>query len=354
MFTSGFYDALKKIEANPIAKSIITIIDTTGDKARKKKKFKLMSTTTTKFGEFKDMKKKFDGAEFGGKGIAKIGIVQPDGHFKTQEIKIGKLINAMVSGFSSTDIEKFVRALNIVIKTEKGTGLSSGTIKVVKGPEISYYYLESNYAYPGKKGDLGNSCMKNKHCQLFMNFYAKFPDTIKLVVKVDGDNKVLSRAVLWTLRDKKLYLDRIYSATAGDADDILVWAKQNKIKDTYMRGREDQEVELPADIIHMEMPYLDTFKYGYLKGTKIILVEDWDLIENGVECYTFQDTGGKVVKIQKGMNGRELDEEGYDANGYNQDGFNRKGFNYYGFDTDGFDVDGFDVDGLDRNGEEEE
>jgi len=388
MFPNGFYDALKKISPDPVAIQMVQTIDKTFKKAQKDAKFKGVDKKTHKFGEFDDMKKKFDGVDYAGGGVATVKILKPDGGHKSQEIKIGKLVNDMVSGFSSTDIEKFARALNITIKTGKGE-VNLGTIKVVKGHDITNYYLHTNYA--SKKGELSKSCMRYKKCQMYVDFYEHFPDKIQLVVKIDDAGKLLARAVLWKLDSGLYYMDRIYQTTAGDKDDMLIWAKNNKIRQSFDKSNVDSKwrVSLPNSAEMLQVPWMDTFNFGYVDDKKFVLCPDFDDVPIQSVCYHLQVQDGWGIKLWKGADGEEydadgfdengfdengfdvegfdedgfnadgfnydgFDEDGYDEDGYNEDGFNKKGFNEDGYDQDGFDANGYDEDSLDRDGEEEE
>lgn len=168
------------------------------------------------------------------------------------------------------DIEKFV---NKFVAYQRENRVSESTVmKEVKGEEIKFYYHKDNYKK--QKGTLGNSCMRHEYCQEFLNIYCQNPDKVSLIVLLDED-KVVARAILWSLESRKKLLDRCYSIMDYDQVRYENLAKKNDWY--YYKGGQifykdsvvDATLYVRLDEHDFESyPYVDTLKiYDRYEGT---------------------------------------------------------------------------------------
>ena len=193
--------------------------------------------------------------------------VKPDGTEITQDMKIGKLVTAILaqikkkSNFKPQDVEKFVRKVNAI---RTGEVPNDYEFKLVEGKDIVKYYNQKQYEK--MSGDLGNSCMSYASCSSSLQFYAKdCKDVVKLLIYVNKEtDKIAGRALVWKT-NKGLYLDRIYVQDDKIRDVFRNWGDYNvsaifdptRIKDisVFVKGWNKND---------KEMPYMDTFELGFM------------------------------------------------------------------------------------------
>jgi hypothetical protein len=133
------------------------------------------------------------------------------------EVKIGKIVNYICSlrNISVTDSEReeFVNAW------KASTDISTIQFKLVSGADIVKYYNEDNYY--SKSGTLGSSCMRDEGARIF-KIYTENPKKVKLLIYVDGDDKVHGRALVWKVKkspcDSRYFMDRIYTNRDSDVN----------------------------------------------------------------------------------------------------------------------------------------
>jgi hypothetical protein len=203
-------------------------------------------------------------------------------------IKVGRFIKKFLTksafdefSITDSDVEKFVNYYKSYFN------LDQSKLKIVSGDDIKKYYLEANYFRPDghKYGTLWNSCMRQSERNKFMSLYA-LNDKVKMLVLLEDDDKVRSRALLWDEvkefnTDKKYkFMDRIYTCYDHDVAFFKNWAKEN---DYLTKWEQNAKSELYIDVdnnperkhlyVTLEnhnlnwYPYLDTFKfYNISKG----------------------------------------------------------------------------------------
>jgi len=181
---------------------------------------------------------------------------------------VGRLVNQIFPGkFTSKEVEDFVYLFKNLNKPK------TYEFKLAKGEDIKKYYLVDNYAFPDK-GDLGNSCMRYQRCQEYLNIYTENPNQVQLLVYVDQDDKVLGRALMWTLPEDKLegynyFMDRIYSY---DNSINILFEEYSEKNNILRRTGYTDNAKIGDKIIHFDIgikldksdfeyyPYMDTFK----------------------------------------------------------------------------------------------
>ena len=177
------------------------------------------------------------------------------------KVRFGRFLNAFLEAigarYSSATIEKFVNLFQSEVELENN---AMSFFKLVKGNEIKKWYHDKNHA--ANSGQLGNSCMRYTKCQSYFDIYTGNPDVCSLLI-YEKDDKLLGRALVWTLSDGRRYMDRIY--TIKDNLDILFvrWADENKV--IYnSTGQMFVKLSIKWDIDfiineEIEFPYMDTF-----------------------------------------------------------------------------------------------
>ena len=142
------------------------------------------------------------------------------------EIKIGRLVFRLLGNrVQSSDIENFVNEYKSIIHTKK----LYRNFKIVDGNDLKKWYLAENYSEGG--GNLKDSCMKHRFCQLFLDFYTHNSDKVKMIVLLDDTRqKILGRALLWYLDKPKgrVFMDRVYFSNQFVLNMFINHAIKNK------------------------------------------------------------------------------------------------------------------------------
>lgn len=179
------------------------------------------------------------------------------------KVRFGRFLNAFLeaigSKYTSATIEKFVNLFQSEVELENN---AMSFFKLVKGNEIKKWYHHRNYA--SNSGQLGNSCMRYDKCQSYFDIYTRNSDVCQLLI-YEKDDKLLGRALVWTLDNGKRYMDRIY--TIKDNIDIFFirWADENNVSySSTEQMKVNLSINWDIDFIideNIEFPYMDTFKY---------------------------------------------------------------------------------------------
>ena len=188
---------------------------------------------------------------------------------RTPHYGIGRWVRHIFNDVRQTpikneDLENFVNAYKSTYdKVNKG----SEKFELVKGEDIRYWYLEDRYEEV--KGQLGNSCMRYKRCQPYLDIYVENPESCSLLIlKGETPDKIVGRALIWTIHDGpgvagRKFMDRIY--TINDSDRLLfdAYAKEHDILKSQSHTYKIKVKEGKYD----QYPYMDTFTcYDYEKG----------------------------------------------------------------------------------------
>jgi hypothetical protein len=174
---------------------------------------------------------------------------------------------------------------------------NTNKIELVDGEKIRECYLEDNYDTNAYEGTLGNSTMRYKKSQPYLDIYVENPEVCKLLVLRSNEGKVRARALVWTLTDGSSYLDRISYINEKDESLLFEWAKKNGIDNNYgsefnqfMEGNLG-EVKLKKYVFNY-YPYMDTFKYlDYKRGILSDMVCD--------DCYALTESNGGYEVVDK-------------------------------------------------------
>jgi hypothetical protein len=239
--------------------------------------------------------------------------------------KIGRFIKQVLPSFSDKSVVKFVDKFKTIIQEDN----NANNFELVDGDDIVFWYNHKNYEE--RKGTLGNSCMSEDECGPYLNIYKDNPNQCKLLIlKNDTGDKIKGRALVWRLKDGRIFMDRVYTITDSDIMTFTNYAKKQGwlCKDKQNYGLTDViEKGKPMNIdmeVHLEKagfeeyPYVDTLRYFYPKIKTMSSFKRKSNSEDG-ELFTLTDTEGKYAEYK-------WPEEEYDDplvyDGYNEEEIN--------------------------------
>lgn len=192
---------------------------------------------------------------------------------RRSEAKIGRIIRKLLNSdtklkdkYSDSTIEKFI---NIFSSHDMERKEIFDNFKIVEGESIRKWYAENSYRKVS--GELGNSCMRFKKCQSYLDIYTDNPEVCKLLVLLDDQEKLIGRALLWTLIDGVKVIDRIYTIKDSLSQLFLRWSDNNGYKTLESWKQSSVKVK---PIKYSKYPYMDNFCY-YLPE-KGILTNQYD------------------------------------------------------------------------------
>jgi hypothetical protein len=218
---------------------------------------------------------------------------------KSNQTTIGRIVRSILTDnqieYTDYEIEKFVNKFKSAYDANKIKTSKVESIRVVKGEDIRFWYLQDNYCQEtlSGKGSLGKSCMRYPNCQKFLDIYVNNPEECSLVIYIDNDNKLRGRALLWKT-NYGLYLDRIYFTLDSDTNLIEKWVNDNfKIS----KNNNDMKVKLTgksnADGTYDYYPYMDSFIY-YDTLDKTLYTGDYE-IKNKKNTLELRNINGEGV-----------------------------------------------------------
>lgn len=204
------------------------------------------------------------------------------------KVKIGRLIKKLFgdkfpdSG-SDDSIESFINKYKSYFNILNS---SNDLFDIVEGDDIKKWYDYDNYHKVNKTDTvLHNSCMAGHECSNYLNFYAKNPNKVKMLILYYDNNKdsIIGRALLWYLdKPKRVFMDRIYYIMDHQIDMFKNYAKEKgwlyKERQSYnsqiiIDSKTNEPIDENLYVYNMEpnryYPYLDTIMY-YYQDTKIL------------------------------------------------------------------------------------
>jgi len=187
--------------------------------------------------------------------------IDPYNNKYRQEIKIGRLLK----NHAVIDLKpypKVIEKISNIFKSINDLKMSNdNTIKIVKGKDITKWYLEDNYAIGN--GTLNKSCMRYKSHQRFLFIYEDNPDVCRLIIKIDPKtNQLLGRALLWKT-NKGIYMDRVYTTKDYHLYNFIALCEKNN----WLNRSDAKDIKLTVNLKNKDYgetydnPYMDTFKF---------------------------------------------------------------------------------------------
>lgn len=230
-----------------------------------------------------------------------------------QDISIGRGIRALLlttgEKFLDKDVEAFV---NLYKSAMDKINDKFSFFEEVKGDTIAYWYNKRNYEEG--TGQLHNSCMA-KVPDSYFQIYTMNPDKVSMVIYKNPENteKILGRALVWTLDSGIRFMDRIYCIKDSDIELFRQYAKENGIYYKKYNGSSDsgqavapdgRETTLKLEVAirkgyYDNYPYLDTLKYWNPSGKISNRKSSGDYILQDTDGeYTICDTCGGSGEIE--------------------------------------------------------
>lgn len=222
--------------------------------------------------------------------------------FKGRQIgKPSKIIRNLIpknilSSLTDSDFEKFSNIF-------KSGVTKDGDFKIVSGTDIKKYYKHNTYV--PNQGTLSNSCMRYDSCQGLFKVYIDNPDTIKMLIQLDSNDRIYGRALLWYDELGNKIMDRIYGSDLT-VEKFRNWARKNGY---YFKNNNNSTIVASftspngetyikffkiriKPLNHKSYPYIDTFSN---------MNHGFDYLTNGqpLEYYSLRNTGGDLPYTYK-------------------------------------------------------
>jgi hypothetical protein len=222
-----------------------------------------------------------------------------------QEINIGRAIRALLKSADQKvldkDLQEFVNQFKSTIDKLND---KFSYFELVSGESIGHWYSQAHYYE--RKGTLGSSCMASVPSSYF-DIYIENPNVCQLLIlkSKEDTTKISGRALLWTIRDGKKFLDRVYTINDSDVNLFREYAKENGWYYKYYNNSSDSGLSIAPDGERISLdltvditkgrydayPYLDTLKhFDPKKGTLSINKSD--------DSYLLESTSGEYIRCE--------------------------------------------------------
>jgi hypothetical protein len=173
---------------------------------------------------------------------------------KREELRLGRFINRFIEGnFKDTEIEEYIN----LYRAKYDEVVNESEFRIVDGNDIVFWYNCDNYEKGG--GTLNNSCMRTSG-EGRLNAYSNNPDKVKMLILVNGRNKLMGRCILWKLDypKGKIYADRIYTTKDSDKKRFNSYIR----KKGWLHYSSDSSKKMVVVLNNYASgyPYFDTFR----------------------------------------------------------------------------------------------
>lgn len=237
------------------------------------------------------------------------GAADPFAPAGRQFTKPGKFVRAalvasVLETLTDHDIEAFANRCKAIDVN------AAGRMKIVSGPEITYWYHPVNVAEG--QGSLNQSCMTDRNHygarDEWFDIYADNPAAVRMLILTDEDNQLLlGRALVWTT-DIGTVMDRAYGTDATISQLIAYGEREGWITRsftpraygvqwTFPDGTTTSELQacVALDEPHHEHhPYLDSFRYLHAAGSTLYSYHPRHagVLPRSAKIYELCDTSG--------------------------------------------------------------
>lgn len=222
---------------------------------------------------------------------------------KKQPISIGKLARKILKAGkinrSDKEVEDFVNEFisKISISRDK-----MRLFKLVSGEDIRYWYNQNKYCTK-QKSTLHSSCMRYDNCSSFFDVYCKNKNCQLLILKSEyEDDKIAGRALVWTLKDGTVFMDRIYYSHDSQIKLFKEYAtnlgwcyKENQDNNVLTKVIFDENTPYQEKYLMVELEESDFDYYPYMDTLRYIDVSEKFITNNKMEPhdYTLDRTDGQ-------------------------------------------------------------
>lgn len=141
--------------------------------------------------------------------------------------------------------------------------------KLLSGEKIRWGYLEDNYFKTN--GSLGDSCMRHKTTQAFLDIYCLNPTHVQLAVLLEK-RQVKARSIIWypnSIKDKSVvYFDRVYAIDNGTELYMIDLLRQKSFiqisQKNIIKPKSVPNIKIHLPNLDLEYwPYMDTLNSIY-------------------------------------------------------------------------------------------
>jgi hypothetical protein len=243
-------------------------------------------------------------------------------------LKIGRFVSTILQynkiDFSLKELETFTNRF----KNESKKDLEDLTFRGVMGSDINRWYSKKMYLKGG--GTLNRSCMRSSERNSFLNFYSVNPRKCRLKILLNGQKRLLGRALLWKLDEPQgsVFMDRVY--TRFDDDSLFFENSANKLgylyksKQTYggdiplINGKTGEKKWVKMVIKGFKKqnfkgyPYMDTLQY-YNPKTETLTNDENDFLNGKGNFIKLNQINGSFISLKDYINGNsdEVDMLGF-------------------------------------------
>lgn len=232
---------------------------------------------------------------------------------------------------------------NIANKIKAQAELTKGTIQIWDADRIKDAYHMDNYV-PDSEVNTGSlySCMRYDWAQKFMSWYEAIGEGVVRIAVLtrNTDNLILGRALVWTLPDGRIFMDRVYGSDSTRqmfkdyAREQGWWKRQHDSYDYKSQWinpvtalPEDVTIEIPIPRkkrMLRNIPYVDTFSYmdfskgvihnngrsntidAYLEATRGTAEFNYDRLRGTFGLYDFDAPDIEELFLELGKKGGDV------------------------------------------------
>ena len=242
-----------------------------------KKLFNLEINSNTEFNKYKEIFSyiidKFDYLKEGESGYLIYG---EKGNSQIRYGKFVKLILDMIYTYNFDPNQRNIEIEQSVDQYKSKFSVSQHKVSVLNGDDILLGY-DTKYHHNHHGGMLSGSCMNDKFS--YLKLYTKNKDKIFLFVITNGDDKIISRNLVWKIKKyNNFFFDRVYAidnyirntaSKVAELEGWIIWNEGGGIQKIKMIDRDGEVKDINGRHLKIKLsfrgvkkyPYLDTFRY---------------------------------------------------------------------------------------------
>lgn len=157
-------------------------------------------------------------------------------HVRT--ISLSKFMLRVLPSYDAKQIQQYIEYNKML------SSYDPAMFSIVTGSDISKYYDVNNYFT--NTGDLGSSCMRHDIKQHVVKFYDNNKNVSLIIVRPNGVDAIIGRALLWTTTDGTKVMDRIYTSNSKLVSLFHRYAAENGFINIYEVRKHPKKRDLTA------------------------------------------------------------------------------------------------------------